>query len=81
VAIVLSSLGLPYETIFVDFKDVKLPPYVNEIVDNCSGLPKLSSVVGIDDGREAAVWVEIDIWREFDVFKVDENSLVGKAKG
>ena len=53
----------------------------NEIVDNCSGLPKLSSVVGIDDGREAAVWVEIDIWREFDVFKVDENSLVGKAKG
>ncbi|KAJ5228211.1 hypothetical protein N7489_008919 [Penicillium chrysogenum] len=29
VAIVLSSLGLPYETVFVDFKDVKLPPYVD----------------------------------------------------
>ncbi|KAJ5474496.1 hypothetical protein N7475_004062 [Penicillium sp. IBT 31633x] len=29
VAIVLESLGLPYETIFVDFKDVKQPPYVD----------------------------------------------------
>ncbi|CAG8909685.1 unnamed protein product [Penicillium egyptiacum] len=29
VAIVLSSLDIPYETIFVDFKDVKLPPYID----------------------------------------------------
>ena len=28
-AIILSTLDIPYEAVFIDFKDIKLPPFID----------------------------------------------------
>ncbi|RJE22359.1 Glutathione S-transferase protein-domain protein [Aspergillus sclerotialis] len=49
VAIILSSLGIPYETVFVDFKDVKNPPFID--LNPNGRLPAI-----IDPNKDIQLW-------------------------